>query len=257
MVQSIALIPDALERDAYIRESSRLLGLDERVLFSELAQILKTLSKQDDRKRTSHEPPPEMQVVVEKASSAQDSPFYEQERSLCWLLLNYGEKVMPVDEELDEAEADDGEELVRETVAEFILQELIQDKLEIQNPGLNQIFKAFLNHYNNTGATLKSEELLRSENKALVKLVVDIVTEKYSLHNWQSRKIYLPEHDAFVPGYTEQAVLRYKEKRIGGLIKDIQNRLQSTEEDTTELIETMQKLNVLRVQINKELNRIV
>lgn len=255
MVQSIALIPDALERNAYITESARLLDLDEKVLFSELAQIRKSLSQQEERRAQPRNMPPEMQVVEEPtAPSATSTPFYEQEKALCWLLLNYGENIMPADED---EENNEEEEAFEESVAEFILQELTQDKLELLNPGLNQIFKAFLNHYNQSGGILRTEELLRSENKALVNLSVDLVTEKYNLHNWQARKIYLPEHDAFVPSYTEQSVLRYKEKRIGGLIKEIQTKLQQGDGDPLVMIETMQKLNTLRLEINKELNRIV
>ena len=62
-------------------------------------------------------------------------------------------------------------------------------------------------------------------------------------------------------GYMDTSkVLRYKEKRISDLIRQIQTDLKNADNVAEELvrkIETFNKLNQLRAQIDKELNRVV
>ena len=41
IVTSISKIPDGIQREVYVQECARIMDISERVLFSELAQILK------------------------------------------------------------------------------------------------------------------------------------------------------------------------------------------------------------------------
>jgi len=54
-----------------------------------------------------------------------------------------------------------------------------------------------------------------------------------------------------------EAVLRFKEKKISSLIKGVQKKLQSGEKVDLSDLETVKNLTMLRVEINKKLNRII
>jgi len=251
MVQSIAIMPDVLQRDAYIKESARILEIDERILFSELAQILKTISRQKERQSSrKREANTEMKVVKEEAALEKDySPVYHQEKALCWLLLNYGDKSFHFSDQEEEEE---------ETVAAHILAELVEDELFFEDTIFQSLLKEYIDYFNsNNGAILPAEQFLRKDNNELIDVVVDLMTEKYELHNWQSQKIFLPEKDSFVPQFTEDALLRYKEKRISQLIKKIELKLKTGADNWQKEMETLNRLNQLKNQINKELNRVV
>ncbi len=250
MVQSIAIMPDVLQRDAYIKESARILEIDERILFSELAQLLKTISRQKEKQsRNQRDKKPEMTVVKEDYSLEKEySPVYHQEKALCWLLLNYGHHKYRF------GHLDEGEE---ETVAAHILVEIANDELEFENESFQLILQEFMDYYNDNGEAMTAELFLRKENQKLIDTVVDLVTEKYELHNWSSQKIFLPEKEGFVFQFTEEALLRFKEKRISQLIKKIELKLKSGTENWQDEMETLNRLNQLKIQINKELNRVV
>ncbi|MGB0178089.1 MAG: DNA primase, partial [Owenweeksia sp.] len=192
IVQSIALIPDALQRDAYVKECARVLQMDEKVLFSELAQIRKS-KKEKERTTRTREETPKMEVVQESQALEARSNSYKQEEALCWLLLNYGQKKCEFEM--------DGEK-VEETVAEHIITELISDELYFDNTHFQKILEYFTETFDKEERILTAEDLLRDEDAELVKTTVDLVSEKYELHNWKSRKIFLPEKDAYIQAYT-------------------------------------------------------
>ncbi|MEQ9261834.1 MAG: DNA primase [Owenweeksia sp.] len=248
IVQSIALIPDALQRDAYVKECARVLQMDEKVLFSELAQIRK--SKQAKERTTrAREEAPKMEVVQEESPTLTvQSKSYKQEEALCWLLLNYGTKTCEFEME---------GETVEETVAEHIITELVTDQLEFDNPPFQNILDHFSKAFDQNEKILSAEDLLRHEDTELVKTTVDLVSEKYELHNWQSRKIFIPEKDAYIKDYTQQCVLRFKEKRISQLIHEVQQKFKDEPGDRENQLQMLNRLTQLRVKINKELGRVV
>lgn len=259
MVQSIALMPDELDRTAFIQETARILAMEERILFSELGQIRsRNITKVDEQaRREKRQAPTEGEVpamhVVESSVPLATSLLYPQEESLCSLLLNHGEKEI-VFEEADE----ENEDPAAESIASYILAELVSDSLEMEDPFFQQIFKHFLDVYNNEEERIsKAEEFLRGANKELMHKVVDLISEEPVLHDWKRKRIFPPEPDAHLRQFTMEAVLRFKEKKISSLIKAIQDKLKSGEKIQISDLETVKNLNTLRVEIDKKLNRIL
>ncbi|WP_417600118.1 DNA primase [Owenweeksia hongkongensis] len=266
IVESIAVIPDALQRNAYIQECAHVLQMQERILFTELAQVMKNVAVRQEKEQQREEKANARLQVVENESappSAIDittTAHYEQERSLCWLLLNYGQHLCTFHESEDEDEEDEEADLDQETVAEYIVSELAVDEIVFNNSAFNEILESFTKAFDDHGQILNSDYFVRKEGSEIVNVVVDLVTEKHELHDWQRQKVFIPEKNAFVKNYTIQAVLRYKEKRISDLIRQIQTDLKNADNVAEELvrkIETFNKLNQLRAQIDKELNRVV
>ena len=248
VVLSIAIIPDALKRNAYIKECARILQIDEKVLFSELAQIARSKKVEAEKKAQRNTAQPTELTAVPNKPVSTTSTFHKQEESLCWLLLNYGLKTYNFGTE---------EEEHLETVGEFVITELSTDELTFENSTFQRILDQFTEAYEQDDRILSAEDFLKQQDPELIDKVVDLISEKYELHNWRSRKILLPEKDAFVPEYTQQAVLRFKEKKTSQLIKNIQTKLQGSPKNINEQLEMLSKLNQLRVKINQELKRIV
>ncbi len=249
IVQSIALIPDALQRDAYVKECARVLQMDEKVLFSELAQIRKSKQKREQQDRRREESP-KMEVVEEEQSAIPtSSETFKQEEALCWLLLNYGDRIYTF-------EAD--EEEVEESVAEHIITELAGDELEFENPSFQKILQHFVDAFDRDEKILKAEDFLKEEDAELLSVAVDLVSEKYELHNWSSRKIFIPEKDAYIKAYTQESVLRFKEKKIAQLIQEAQRKFnQDDDAQREQQMQMLNRLTTLRIKINKKLGRVV
>lgn len=251
MVQSIALIPDELERSAYIQETARLLDMEERLLFSELGQVrargIEKETKRLQRERQGLQQDEVMKVVETPQESLEDSALYVQERELTALLLNYGDKTFPFFE--------DGEE--ETSICEYILSEMVNDELSFEHPLLRNIYEHYLKVFNEEKRVARAEEFLRGESKELMHLVVDLIAEEPELHDWRRKRIYPPDKESYLKRFTEEALLRFKEKKISKLIQESQDRLKEGDSLTEDELKTIQQLTSLKVEINRRLNRIL
>ncbi len=263
MVKSITLIPDALERDAYIQETAAILGLEERVLFSELGQMVTKKQEEEQRKiqrqrQREERNRPALSVVEQEEKSPDEedhihlSPLHQQERSLCWLLLNHGAKEFEF-KALHESE----EEPIEEPVAVYILTELANDELEFEHPIFKKILEKFAYYYNEQSVILQPEAFLREGDKTLMHAVVDLIADAPDLHKWEKKSIYPPAKDSFVPRYTQESILRLKEKKITQIIHSMEGALKQGQEPDEDTLKTLMDLNKLRVEINHTLNRVV
>lgn len=264
MVQSIALIPDELERTAYVQESARMLDMEERILFSELGQLRSTKLEKENQQRKREEKGLKeaevMRVVEAGPETAKEDVLYVQERALCSLLLNHGEQRFNFEEEEEdqdnlEDENPDPQDL--ESICEFILTELSDDNLDFEHPLLRSIYHHFLKVYNEEERIAKPEEMLRGENPERMHMVVDLITDEPALHDWKRKKIYPPDRNAYLRDFTMESVLRFKEKKIGQLIAKIQDDFKTGKNRDLENLETAQQLTKLKIEINQRLNRIL
>ncbi len=286
IVESIAVIPDALQRNAYVQECAMVLKMDEKILFTELAQVRKNHEVKEQKEKRREEQKEARLTVVENPQATatengatstsgglaalQNTAHYEQERALCWLLLNFGANKYDFHEYLDGEKKPeptinpDGTEVedesLKESVAEYILTELAEDEISFNHPVFDFILKEMTIALDEREEVLGPDYFLRQQKAETVNVIVDLITEKYELHDWKRKKINLPESDYFVRSFALDTVLRYREKRVLDIIKEIQLKLKNSDDPAKELtsqIETLNKLNQLRVVLNAKLNRIV
>lgn len=259
VIKSIALVPDALERNAYVQQTARIMDMEERVLFAELQQIMarrqSEASRQRQReKRQEDQPERTLTKVSDEGNNITESPLHVQERALCWLLLNHGAKSFDFGAYLEEDPSAEAEE---ESVALFILGELQADQLNFEHPHYREILERFREHYDQEEKILNPESFLRLGNSELMHLIVDLVADEPDLHAWEKKGIYLPEKDSFLARFTVEAMLRFKEKKISSLMNKIQTKIQGSEEVNREDLVMAQRLNKLRAEINQRLSRVV
>ncbi len=286
IVESIAVIPDALQRNAYVQECAMVLKMDEKILFTELAQVRKNHEVKEEKEKRREEQKEARLTVVDNPqqgtpqaadtkpasglASLQNTPHYEQERAICWLLLNFGANKYDFNEyengekrpepELNPDGTEIEDETLTEPVAEYILTELAQDDISFNHPVFDFILKEMTTAFDEREEVLGPDYFLRQQKAEMVNVIVDLVTEKYELHDWKRKKIILPDSDYFVRSFALDTVLRYREKRVLDIIKDIQLKLKNAEDpgkELTDQIETLNRLNQLRVTLNAKLNRIV
>ncbi|MCR9155010.1 MAG: DNA primase [Bacteroidetes bacterium] len=263
MVQSIALIPDELERTAYVQETARILDMAERILFSELGQMRSTKIEKEAQQRKRAEKGLQEQEnmrVVEQVEKGPDSSIiHVQERALSSLLLNHGDKEYYFgEEEVDfELEPEKEATLPKESICEYILAELEEDKLGFEHPQLQSILQHFLKVFNDEDRIAKAEEFLRGENPERMHMVVDLIADEPELHDWKRKKIYPPNREAHLRDFTMETVLRFKEKKTGQLIAEIQKEFKNGTSTNPQALAMAKDLTELKIKINKRLNRIL
>lgn len=249
IVRTISVIPESIARSVYIRECSKLLDIDEKVLYTETARLragkLDQKIRQADVREYTPVPQPE-----ETAPEPGHAEAYPAEQEIIRLLLLFGEKMIPL-HPLQE----DSQEI---RVADYICHEIEQDELEFHHPVLNFIYREI-------ASQLKENELktdtwfIRHPDEAIAKTVVDLITSAYDLSKiWKRRENYLETEDMRLRESVPEAILALKNEKVLKLIREAEVDLQhAQEQNDAERIQTLQVkfmvLNSLKMNLSKGL----
>lgn len=256
IVQTISLIPDGIYRSVYVRECSAIMNIQEQILMNELNKLLR--KKYQDKYKgqgfenieTPLEPVEQIQLKSSDQYSAET-----QEREIIRLLLLYANHDI-VFEELNEL---DQKIEVPIKIAEYIIHDLKNDEIEMQNPEYKMIF----NEYESTlsqGFIPGENHFVQHEDQNIAKLAIDIFSSPYELSdNWGKNKIRVKTEEDNLLNLVSKSVMSYKSKKIDQMIIDNQKELKITL-DTEEQLILIQKqisLKQISIEINKQLSRII
>ena len=261
MVQSIAQIPDPIQRSVYIKECARIMDIDEQILISEVARKRMTTSgdRETDeflrrqttlRQREAQQPGVEFVKQVEAGSS-----FETLEREIVKYLLKYGHCSFDFKE---------GRTMVACNVAEVIFSELSDDNIAFRNPVYNKIMAAYREQWAQlgTGVEVPAHVFLNHIDPEVCNMSVDILTsdDNYVASElWRRKEIHIDTDAEMLAVGVPKAVTLYKSKVIEALIKELQAKLDDELPDD-EMKEIMQRLtgyNKVKVTIANKIQRLI
>ena len=262
MVQSIAQIPDPIQRSVYVKECARIMDIDENILISEVAR--KRMATTGDREadefvrrqtalRHAEPPQPEVEFVkqVEAGSSSE-----ALERELVKYLLKYGHCSF---------EFKEGRTMVACNVAEVIFLELDSDGLTFCNPLYNSILATYREQWKilGTGVEVPAHFFLNHPDPEVCNASVDILTsdDNYVASQlWRRKDIHVESDAEMLAVGVPKAVTLYKSKVIESYIKEWQAKLADeslTDEQVGEVIQRLAGFNKVKVTIAKKLQRLI
>ena len=261
MVQSIAQIPDPIQRSVYIKECARTMDIDERILISEVARkrMATTGDRESDeflRRQTAQvlaERQPEVEYVRQVEAG---SGIETLERELVKYLLKYGHCSFDYKE---------GRNMVPCNVAEVIFGELGDDHIEFRNPLYAKIMAAYREQWERTGVGVEVPVhlFLNHTDPEVCNLSVDILTadDNYVPSQlWRRKEVHVESDAEMLAVGVPKAVTLYKSKVIEGLIGELQARLGEeglTEEQERELVQRLANYNRVKQSIANKLNRVI
>ena len=255
IVHTISLIPEPIYRSVYVKECSRMLEVEEQTLMNELNKLLRQKFK--GRTTTADIEPQQAEISPGQPDVAQvveTSPGFYQEREIVKILLQYGSK--EISHQITDEQGFPA--VYTETVASFILDDLVHDNLWFEFPP----HKAIQEHFAEAAkeAVVPSEKyFINHPNPVISSLAIDLLTSPYELHNWESRSIFVKTELDVLRQSITGSVFRYKDLIIEARIQAISEKIkQSTEyEEQMGLMVQKKKLDELRRQINSELGIII
>jgi DNA primase len=291
IVLSISKIDDNIKREVYVQETSKLLNIQESIIFDELAQIdVREQKKEEQQQRrdqnkrgfTQHtsnpglvivpddEPLPEMPgfTYSTTATSAveikkQVNSAEAQEKELMNLLLVYGDYEIDIVDDVEQETEDGKTEIVQEifttTVLEEIVERLEEDGMKFDNPFFQKLFEEIIEGQAKDELRASSY-FSRHRDTQVASFVADVISEKYELsENWKEKDIFILGKEEKLSQATEQTILSFKEKRIGDKIDVLAKSLTPEMEalDIQAKMIEIKKLGELRNLIKAKLNRVI
>lgn len=268
IINSIAVMPDAITRAVYISQTSRKFGIDENILKQEVAKIVR--KRQIELIRNEEKKEAEEAAAVTDDSSiyravASDSRKLPEfvgetycelaEKELLYYLLKFGQHKLNLEEEMYYG-AEKDHDL---TVAQYILSELQTDDLELKNLLYKNIFDEYFRlKEHDQDKILKY--FLNHQDPKISSLVAGIISQEHTLTIKHFIKSLIPEENIlgkFVP----KAVLVYKAKVAEQANRDLCQMLGEAQQkgDTQlqeELMEQIRILMQIRNTFAKELHRL-
>jgi len=266
MVVSISKIPDRIKREIYIQECSRIMDISEQVLLNTLAQIVKKDILEAGKKQKNTENTEQKSFKVVKNDTQvvahKVDVIYELERKLIEILLIYG----TVDAEFEDVilkTNDTGEtieipEKNNYKVFQRIYLSLQEDEIELANPIFKDIYSTLIEKYNQE-ESFSQEQFLQQLSEEQSQIVTDILMneEKESLHNWETKHIYVKQKEQSISQYVSETIISFREYLINKVIADLMNDFSTNEEiDVEELKANINDYNKLKVMLTNKIGRI-
>lgn len=230
IVRSIAVIPDEIVGAVYLQECSSILGIAEKVLYSEINKIRKKKHETDNKRRIS--PEDNFKSASPSFPSSVDGYYAKpQEKEIIRLLLHYADKVLYTYQE------DKYDEPRDVTVAEYTIREILNDELEFKNLVYKQIFQEYLNVVN-SGVKLDDKHFIYHQDPEISQLAADLLSTTYTLSKiFEKGGARIATEDMKLKQLVPETIITYKRKileiaqsDIREKIKDVDNKKLTIEE---------------------------
>ncbi len=249
IVRSIAVIPDNIIRSVYIKDCSRLMNIEENVLYSEINKIKRIkFEKELERQQNTQKLPQQVEqiptITTQTPVSVVKSPYEQQELNILYCVVRYGERTLYQDET--------GKDV---SIIEFIVSELETDNLMFQNPLFVLILFEAKQLIGKSGINAETY-FINHQNQAISLLATDFVTEKYTLCKSQAEQLEkeIDRLHELVP----RVIFELKNKVLLDRIKEKINEIKIAHDQQNsirveELLTEISGLNQVKSQLAKTL----
>ncbi|NNF31846.1 MAG: DNA primase [Flavobacteriaceae bacterium] len=263
MVVSISKIPDAIKQEVYIKECSRIMDISEEVLFNTLAQMLQK-ERRDAAKRAPQPPLETMGVVPSEKQSVQKVDIqFELERKIIELLLLYGTEEEEFEDLILET-TDTGEiaftpEKIQTKVFEKIYLDLQDDEIEFMNEGFRELYYEIINKLNQE-QDLQIDALVNQLQPEKAETVTHILMEeeKYSLHNWERKEIYVKQKNHAISQVVSETILNLRRHLVNSKIEELaKSPVKNGEYEDKSVLENISDYTILRDVLSEKLRRVL
>ncbi|MPL76893.1 DNA primase [bioreactor metagenome] len=278
IINTISLIPDNIEKAAYIQQCSSILNMKEEILNNHLTKLLrekyfkknKEGSKETNIPTNDQAPPDDLflpddgssYISNEKAKKQiieETFPDEAQERNIISILLNYGDK-----ETTQSTIGENGEkEDINYMVAAYLVGDIVSDNLSFDNKLYQNIFDIYKNYIYEQGNLPELNVFTNNQDSEIQKLATTLLINNYSVSDlWEKKwKIIIPnpESEEKLNQNVKESLLSFKLNKLERKIISNEEKLKEEDDYDNQLILMSEQkiLKKLKQIISSELNRIV
>jgi DNA primase len=260
IVTSISKIPDSIQREVYVQECSRIMEISERVLFSELAQLISKNTK--DFKKNQQKEKQSFEVVKKQTEQLKEvNSLFILEKEIIRILLLFGNQETDFVDFIEVEDEDGVVRLEKEKYTNQVCKELYlnlqDDEIEFSNEIFQSIYYEMI-HQLNQKDKIEMETFINHSNPNISSIVTSILMddEKYTLSDWKRKNIFVTESLEVLSKLVTDAILNLRRILID---KKIQQLINPNEGQTAENIdlEMIQNYTELKKRLYNKLMRVV
>ena len=249
VIRSVAVIPDTITRSVYIKECSKLLDVNEEILYTE---VRKQKFKQNEefrkkemrgqREQTFSPPtsPPQTQQIKLKTTG-----FPVEELEFLRFLLKHCNTV------IFEEEGKNPNEIVEVKVSEYMIEELENDDLIPENPLFQKIFYEVKDNLGN-GQFDPWKHFIYHPDGEVSRLATDLLSEKFiESKRWTKAGAFTEKEEEILDYLVPRIIYEYKLRRVKLMMEEIEKAIDaaSKEGNFDQVIEEQSKyMNLKRVE---------
>ena len=268
IVRSIAVIPEVIKRQVYIKDTAILLSLPEDVLTRKVAELRKQAADERQKRKITNgqgntpspDPTPDPQPTNPTPEPIAQ-PLSHKERNilnLIQVLIRYGERVLYQTED----------QMI--TVGEYIITEINNDSIDIPNPLHKLVIDEYVANYQ-APQFVASVFFQHHPNAAISQLAVDMIADKYQLSRMYSKRSISEnvtqeiqqDETAILPELVQRLLLELKltvvEERLDTMEKLLSQAVSDKNDQLiTAILEQQPQLMNIRTQLCRALgNRVI
>ena len=279
IVNSIAVIEDAIKRQIYIKECTKIFDFEEQTITNEVNKARQKNKQNSQRSYPSQRTPDNGTAKVNKpvvSLSADEIPLeamippeyldaqpttsvkpkddflYYYELDVIRILLNYAVySVRTTSIEVDE-NGKEKETAVEVSVVELITHEINKDEMSFENETFNAIYNEYCAGLAE-GILYNSERFTRHENSDISSVAADLVAPKYEISaNWSTLKVRINTEIDNLDRAVLETIYAFKQAVVITRIKAIQSEINRLNEvDTQENIDQIMDLMIEHSKLDK------
>ena len=268
IVRSIAVIPEVIKRQVYIKDTAILLSLPEDVLTRKVAELRKQAADERQKRKItsgqgntlSPEPTPDPHPTNPTPEPIAQ-PLSHKERNilnLIQVLIRYGERVLYQTED----------QMI--TVGEYIITEINNDSIDIPNPLHKLVIDEYVANYQ-APQFVASVFFQHHPNAAISQLAVDMIADKYQISRMYNKRSISEnvvqevqqDETSVLPELVQRLLLELKYTVVDERIDSMQRLLKEAQERDdwqliTAILEQQPQLMDIRTQLCRALgNRVI
>lgn len=247
IIQSIAKIPDAIQRSVYTKECSQLFDMNEQILVTEVNKIRRKKSN-EQKKSIADIPVDEARTEREKLDAVHKEQLNDPtrtlpvlEREIIRILIEFGSWITY-----------DGD--AETTVLAYVLNEM--EGLDVETPQYKNVYELIKREFD-SGHVPDEKFFSNNEDPVIARLAIDILEGHQSLSDnwWNKYKVVVPDKRTTFTKDIHSSIIRFKQFKNISELKKIEGRIKDAK-DEGELNKLM-KLHKLLMEQKKEFARTV
>lgn len=248
IVESIAVIPDAINRSVYVKECSKIMDIGEQILHIAINKIIRKKGNKNQAPSTNYPTDETYPEDVQIEEEPKDVVLDNEEKDLLQLMMQYGNVLINVEAE----DTDNVQQSIQLTVCEFIIFELWRDKLEFINP-IYQMVLDECQHHLEQGIIPTTNSFLNHQNPVISQFALNIasLTDVVSI-GWQKFGVDVPLEIHLLKKGIDHRLFSLKARRLNTIILSIKEQLKTADPfENSDVFESIKKLEIQKMRVNK------